>query len=278
MISIGKTARLQVIRQFDFGVFLHGGEYGDILLPARYVPHGCQVDDWLDVFICLDSEDTLIATTQKPYVQVGGYAHLEVVDTNYNGAFLDWGLSKDLLVPFKEQRVPMKVGNFYTVYVFEDKSGRICGSSKLDDFLKEESDGEFEENQAVQLHIASQSPLGYKAIINDTHLGLIFNSDVLGQIRPGQKMQGYIKNIRPDGAIDLMLQPRGAGMRDDLSEKILADLKKEGGVLYLTDKSAPEDIFNRYQVSKSNYKIALGQLYKAKKIILGKDKITLPEK
>lgn len=275
MLSIGKTARLQIIKQVDFGVYLDGGELGEILLPKRYIPEDALLDDWLDVFIYLDSEDTIIATTQIPYVQVGQCAHLEVVDTNYHGAFLDWGLQKDLLVPFREQRVPMKVGNFYTVYVFEDNSGRICGSTRLDDFLNEDGEGHFEVNQPVQLRIASQSPLGYKAIIDDTHLGLIFNSDALVRISPGQTMQGYIKNIRPDGAIDLMLQPGGPGTKDDLLERIMADIKKDGGILYLTDRSAPEDIFNRYQVSKSNYKKALGQLYKDKRILLGKDKITL---
>lgn len=276
MISIGKTAKLQVIRQVDFGLYLDGEDYGDILLPARYAPPGCKVDDWLDVFIYLDSEDTIIATTEKPYVEVGECAHLEVIDTNAHGAFLDWGLSKDLFVPFKEQRVPMKVGNFYTVYVFEDNSGRISASSKLDHFLSEYADDHFKNNQPVNLHIASQSPLGYKAIIDGTHLGLVFNSDVLAPIHLGQKIKGYIKNIRPDGAIDLMLQPRGPQMRRGLAEQILADLEKQGGVSLLTDKSPADEIFSRYQVSKGNYKKALGQLYKDKKIILGKDRITLP--
>ncbi len=276
MISIGKTARLQIIRQVDFGLYLDGEDYGDILLPVRYVPPDCKIDDWLDVFIYLDSEDTIIATTEKPYVEVGESAHLEVIDTNAHGAFMDWGLSKDLFVPFKEQRVPMKVGHAYTVYVFEDNSGRISASSKLDHFLSEYADDHFQNNQPVNLHIASQSPLGYKAIIDGTHLGLIFNSDVLTPIQVGQQIKGYIKNVRPDGAIDLMLQPLGPQMRRSLSEQIMADLEKQGGVSLLTDKSPADEIFSRYQVSKSNYKKALGQLYKDKKIILGKDRITLP--
>ena len=277
MVYIGRTARLQIIREFDFGLFLHGGDLGDILLPRRYVPARYNIDDWLDVFIYLDSDDNLIATTQKPYAQVGECAYLEVVDTNSVGAFLDWGLQKDLLVPFKEQRVPMERGKSYVVYVFEDNSGRICGSSKLDSFLNEQNEDKFENNQEVDLLIAGRSPMGYKAVINGSHLGLLHNSELLTTVKTGQKMKGYIRQIRPDDAIDLTLQKQGTEMKDELSEKILADLKKSGGVSHVTDRSPPEEIFARYQVSKGNYKKVLGQLYKDKKIILTKDKITLAE-
>lgn len=277
MIYIGRTARLQIIREFDFGLFLNGGDLGDILLPRRYVPARYNIDDWLDVFVYLDSDDNLIATTQKPYAQVGECAYLEVVDTNSVGAFLDWGLQKDLLVPFKEQRVPMERGKSYVVYVFEDNSGRICGSSKLDYFLSEYADGHFENGQAVDLLISSRSPMGYKAVINGTHLGLLHNSEVLIPVKTGDRINGYIQNVRPDDVIDLTLQKQGAEMKDQLSEKILADLKKSGGVSTVTDRSPPEEIFARYQVSKGNYKKVLGQLYKDKKIILTKDKITLAE-
>lgn len=275
MVHIGKTSRLQVLREVDFGLYLDGEDYGDILLPARYVPAGCRIDDWLDVFVYLDSEDTIIATTEKPYAEVGDCACLQVVDLNAYGAFMDWGLSKDLFVPFKEQRVPMTKGRSYAVFVFEDKSGRICGSSKLDHFLNEYADGHFKNNQAVNLLIASQSPLGYKAVINGTHLGLLYSNELLVPVVIGQRVTGYIKYIRPDDTIDLTLQQQGAGLRDRLSRQILDDLAERGGVSDLTDKSLAEDIFKRFQVSKGNYKKAIGQLYKDKKIILGKDKITL---
>lgn len=275
MVQIGKSARLQVVRMFDFGVFLHSDNLGDILVPARYVPRGCRPDDWLDVFVYLDSEDTIIATTEKPYVEVGECAYLEVIDTNSVGVFLDWGLSKDLFVPFNQQRVPMEKGRSYVVYVFEDKSGRICASTKLDHFLSEYAEGRFEPHQEVDLLIAGRSPLGYKAVINGTHLGLLYNSDLLTPVKTGQYIKGYIKNIRPDDAIDLSLQQQGQIMRDSLSEKILADLKACGGISHLTDKSSAEEIFARYRVSKGNYKKAIGQLYKDKKILLTKDQITL---
>jgi predicted RNA-binding protein (virulence factor B family) len=275
MISIGKTVRLQVVKAVDFGLYLDGEDLGEILLPKRYVPDPCAIGDWVEVFIYLDSEDIIIATTEKPYAEIGMCAHLEVVDVNSYGAFMDWGLPKDLFVPFNEQRVPMEKGRFYTVYIFQDNTGRICASSKLDRFLRETADGHFENNQAVEIHIASRSPLGYKAIINGTHLGLIHNSDVLAPIQVGQVGTGYIKYIRPDDAIDLALQQQGVEMRKTLLQSILDDLAQNGGASDLTDKSPAEDIFNRFQVSKSNYKKALGQLYKDKKIILKDDQIML---
>ncbi|WP_041794024.1 CvfB family protein [Micavibrio aeruginosavorus] len=277
MLSIGKTAQLEIIKEVDFGLYLDGEHFGEILLPARYVPDNCKVGDWLDVFLYLDSEDTIIATTEQPFAEMGECAYLEAVDSNSYGTFLDWGLSKDLFAPFKEQRAPMEIGKSYVVYIFEDKSGRISASSKLDNFLNEYADGYFIDNQAVDLLIASRSPLGYKAVIDGTHLGLIHNNDVITPIHVGQEIIGYIKDIRPDGAIDLALQQQGAQMRGTLTQQILADLKKNGGASTLTDKSPPEEIFKRYQVSKANYKKAIGQLYKDKKIILGKDKITLPK-
>lgn len=277
MLSLGKTASLQVIRKVDFGLYLDGDDFGDILLPARYVPNDWEIGAWLDVFIYLDSEDRVIATTERPYVEVGEYAHLEVIDVNAYGAFMNWGLPKDLFVPLKEQRVRMERGKFYTVCVFEDNSGRICASSKLDHFLNERAEGHFENNQQVSLHIATRSPLGYKAIIDGTHLGLLHNNDVLVPIRPGQRMSGYIKNIRDDDAIDLSLQQQGAEMRGTLLQQILSDLEQNGGLSNLTDKSPADEIYQRFQVSKSNYKKALGQLYKDQKIILEKDKISLPK-
>lgn len=263
------------MKEVDFGLYLDGGDVGEILLPKRYVPADSKISDWLDVFVYLDSEDNIIATTETPYAELGECAYLEVVDTNSYGAFLNWGLSKDLLVPFKEQRVPMKIGRSYAVYIFEDNSGRLCASSKLDHFLNERSEGEFEKNQAVDILIASRSQLGFRAVINGTHLGLIHNNDMLASTDIGQALTGYIKSIRPDDAIDLALQPQGKEMKQDLSQKILNDLETSGGVSTLTDKSSPEDIFQRYQVSKANYKKALGQLYKDSKIKLEKEKITL---
>ena len=277
VVAVGKTCRLLVVKEVDFGLYLDGGEeFGEILLPGRYVLDEMRVGDWATVFIYRDSEDIVIATTEKPFVEVGQYARLTVVDTNAIGAFMDWGLSKDLFVPFKEQGEIMRVGKAYTVWVYEDKTGRVCGSSKLGKHLSARAEGRFVANQKVKLYIAGQSPMGYKVIIEGSHLGLLYKGDVLVPVTVGQRLEGYIKTIRPDDAIDVMLQPQGEEMRDDLAERILADLKEAGGVLYLTDKSPPQEIFAHYQVSKSNYKRVLGLLYKEKKIVLEKDKISLP--
>lgn len=275
MAALGRISALRVVKAVDFGLYLDGGEMGEILLPARYVPAGCVPGDTLDVFIYLDSEDKLIATTEKPYAQIGECAYLKVVDTNAMGAFMDWGLSKDLFVPFKEQRVPMQAGRSYVVAVFEDNTGRICGSSKLDHFLSERADGRFKRMQEVDLLIASRSDLGFKAVIDGTHLGLIHNADVLGNLAPGQRMTGYIKLVRMDEAIDIVLQQHGEEMRYSLTKHIMEDLEARGGASTLTDKSAAEDIFARFQVSKGNYKKAIGQLYKEKKIVIEDSRIVL---
>lgn len=275
MASLGRTSELQIIKAVDFGLYLDAGELGEILLPARYVPAGCKPGDWLTVFIYLDSEDKLIATTEQPRAEIGECALLTVVDTNSLGAFMDWGLSKDLFVPFKEQRVPMQTGRSYVVAVFEDNTGRICGSSKLDHFLNERSEGRFRKGQPVDLLIASRSDLGYKAVIDGTHLGLIHNADALVALSPGQRMTGYIKLVRADDAIDLVLQERGEKLRYSLAKHILDDLVANGGTSPLTDKSPADDIFARFQVSKGNYKKAIGQLYKEKKIVIEPDRITL---
>lgn len=275
MAELGKKSKLTVLKQVDFGLYLDGGDLGEILIPKRYVPKGCEVDDELEVFLYLDSEDRIIATTEEPYAQVGECASMKVVSAGKFGSFVDWGLSKDLLVPFKEQRTPMQIGRSYTVFVFIDATGRIAASSKLSAFLKETNDGSFIDGQMVDLQIASRSDMGYKAIIDGRYLGLIHNSDVLRPIEIGAKVEGYIKNIRDDGRIDLTIQARGEEAIDALAKEILEFLAEEGGTSPLTDKSNPDEIYKTFKVSKSQYKKALGQLYKAKRIMLSKYEIRL---
>lgn len=275
-VELGKKNNLLVVKQVDFGFYLCGDHLGDILIPNRYAPEGCKVDDFIDVFIYLDSEDRLIATTEEPYAEVGSCAHMEVVSKNSAGAFLDWGLPKDLFVPFKEQRVPMHIGESYSVFVFIDATDRIAGSSKLSRFLEEhDNDETFTEEQEVSLQIVSRSDLGYKAIIDGTHLGLIHNSDLLQPVKIGSTVTGYIKNIREDGRINLTLQAKGKNAVDSLSQTILDFIKSEGGSSTLTDKSSPDIIYKTFKVSKSHYKKALGKLYKEKRITLTKDKVTV---
>lgn len=275
MIEIGKYNEMQVVKKVDFGLYLDGEEFDNILLPTRYMPDDCEIGDLLNVFIYLDSEDRLIATTEKPFAEVGQCAYLRVVDVNRIGAFLNWGLSRDLLVPFSEQNGRMQVGGFYVVYVYLDKStNRIAASARLDNYLQETSPY-FKAGQAVNLLISADSEMAYKAVINDTHLGLIYKNEVFQPLKRGQKVKGFIKSEREDGKIDLVLQLPGGETRDELMLHIIDHLKLQQGTSNLTDKSPPEEIYQQYSVSKANYKKALGRLYKQGLIKLGKDRITL---
>lgn len=277
MAEIGKTNTLKAIKRVDFGMYLDGGDLGEILLPNRYVPVGCKPDDMIDVFLYFDSEDRLIATTDNPKAQVGECAHMEVISKSNFGAFMNWGLTKDLFVPFKEQREPMIKGNSYTVFLFIDNSGRIAASSKLSSFLKETGkEKEFKEDQEVSLQISSRSNMGLKAIINKTHLGLIHNNDINRHIAVGDKIDGYIKKVRKDGRIDLKLEKNDSELTDSISNKVIEFIKKQGGSTNITDKSSPGDIYIEFKISKSLYKRTLGKLYKAQLILIDKDIIRLP--
>lgn len=275
MVQVGKYNLLTVIKQVDFGVFLDGGEYGNILLPKRYVPGNCQLDDELEVFIYLDSEDEIIATTEQPFAEVGECAYLKVTDVNQMGAFLDWGLPKDLLVPFNEQHKPMELGKSYVVALYlDDHSQRIVASSRLSKHVYEESEF-FSPQQPVKLLICGRSDMGYKAVVNGTHLALLFKDDAFKPLKYGQKIDGYIKTIRADNKIDVSLQLPAIQQREQLTEQIIQHLEKNDGLSTLTDKSAPDAIYHQYNVSKGAYKKAIGSLYKAKRIIIERDKITL---
>lgn len=275
IVEIGKIYALEVLKEVDFGVYLDAKGLGEVLLPKRYVPKNTSVGDVLEVFLYTDSEDRPIATTQEPYVIVDECACLKVVDVNHAGAFLDWGLQKDLFVPFSEQNGRMEVGKHYVITAYVDTlTNRVVGSAKLDDILCETS-VYFKPKQEVDLLIYDFTDLGYKAVINDTHMGLVYKNEVFQTLKYGQRTKGYIKGIREDKKIDLMLQLPSADTRDDLMNKIVEHLKANGGTSPLTDKSKPEDIYQTFKVSKANYKRALGRLYKLKTINLGKTEITL---
>lgn len=275
MADIGKSNSLCVVKQVDFGLYLDGGELGEILMPVRYVPEDWDIGDYLDVFVYLDSEDRPIATTELPRVQVGECAHLSVIEVGKFGAFLNWGVAKDLLVPFKEQRVPMQEGKSYTVYLYIDKSGRIAATSKLSGYLAEENDGVFVAGEEVLLQIASRTELGYKAVVNGTHLGLVHTSEVLKPIKVGETLGGYVHSIRPDGLINLTFHPKSREKRAELSLEIIDYIEDNDGVSTITDKSAAEEIQKTFGCSKSSFKKAIGTLYKERKIKIEKGKITL---
>lgn len=275
MAEIGKFNVLNVVKQVDFGVYLDGGEFDNILLPKRYVPEGTKVGDSVDVFIYADSEDILIATTVRPRATVGQCAYLKVTDVNDTGAFLDWGLPKDLLVPYKEQHKPFELGKSYVVYIYVDEyNDRLLASSRLSRHLSEEA-MYFKADQKVKLLICGKSDMGFKAVVNHSYLGLIFRDDAFKPVKYGQKIDGYIKDVRDDKKINLSLQlPSGAGKKE-LTEQIVDYLKAAGGSSGMTDKAEPDDIYDIFNVSKKNYKKALGALYKQKRITITPDKITL---
>jgi predicted RNA-binding protein (virulence factor B family) len=278
MIKVGTYNELTIIKQVDFGLFLDGGdEFGDILLPKRYIKEGMEIGQTVNVFLYFDSEDRLIATTQRAKAEVGKFASLKVVDTNRAGAFLDWGLPKDLLVPFNQQKIPMKEGYGYVVYIYiDDISERLVASSKLDRFLDNEP-ADYKVGEKVDLLVAEKTDIGFKAIINDKHWGVIFNSDVFGEMRLGKKCKGYIKKIREDGKIDLGLTKAGYAKVDDLAERILQTMKQHQGYLALSDKSSPEQIAKILKMSKGNFKKSIGQLYRKQLIEIEEKGIRLKE-
>ncbi len=274
-MEVGALNRMRVVKKLDFGIYLDGKELGEILMPTRYIPPDCKIDDEIVAFLYKDSDDRLLATTETPLVMVEQCAHLKVVDVNNVGAFLDWGLPKDLLVPHSEQNGRMEVGRSYVVSVYiDDITERITATAKLDGWLNEEGIY-FKSDQPVDLLICGRTELGYKAIINHTHLGLIYENEVFQTLKYGQRIAGYIKAIRDDKKIDLALQLPAKETRDELMENIISYLKKSGGTSKITDKSIPDVIYQEFAVSKKNYKKALGRLYKQKLITIDKDKIKL---
>lgn len=275
MTEIGKWNTLEVVKELDFGIYLNGGEEGEILMPTRYVPEGTKIGDKINVFIYLDSEDRLIATTEIPLAIVGEIALLEAVAVNAAGAFLNWGLPKDLLVPYREQRQQMEVGEKYVVYIYVDeKSGRIAATAKIEDFL-DKTPHTFEEKQEVDLVLYEQTELGFKAIINGTHTGIVYHGDVFRVLKRGEKTKGYIKKIREDRKIDLILDKPGYEKVDTVSQQILEKLKEQKGFIPLVDKSPADDIYETFGISKKTFKKAIGSLYKARLITIEENGIKL---
>jgi predicted RNA-binding protein (virulence factor B family) len=273
MISIGKTYTLNVVKKVDFGFYLDAGELAEVLLPRRYAPPGLAIGDALEVFLYLDSDQLPVATTQKARAQVGQFAYLKVLAVTKVGAFLDWGLDKDLLVPFAEQHRPMQVGHSYLVYVHIGKAdGRIIASSKIDKFIDDDRPHHFKPRQAVELIVANSTDLGFKAIINHSHWGVLYSDEVFQRLSFGQSIKGYIKRIRADGKIDLSLQC-GQQSRDRNQQIVLDYLKKQNGFAPLHDKTDPQLIINLLGMSKGAFKKAISSLYKQRLIIISKDGI-----
>ena len=271
MVKLGKYNKLKVVKELDFGMYLDGGsEFGEILLPTKYIPKGTKIGDEIEVFLYLDSEDRVIATTLKPYAQAGEFAYLQVVAVNRVGAFLDWGLPKDLLVPFREQRSEMKEGYRYIVYIYADvESRRLVASAKLNKFL-DNTPVEYEYNQEVDLLVTQKTEQGWKVIVNSQHSGMIYDNEIFVPVQRGDRLKGYVKHIRSDEKIDVTLQKTGYDVEtmDRLAKEIYEKLRVSGGIIPLSDKSSAEEITEIFGCSKKSYKKAIGALYKAKLITI----------
>lgn len=268
-IKIGDYNELEVKKMVDFGLYLDGGEAGEILLPARYITESVEPGDVMRVFVYTDSEDRLIATTEHPFARVGEFAYLQAVEVNKVGAFLDWGLPKDLLVPYREQKVTMRRGCQYLVYLYlDDATNRVAASAKIDKFLGNVIP-EYKVRDHVDALVIGHDELGYRVIVDNLHRGLIYENEVYQPLEVGAHYEACVKRVRPDGKIDVTLNERVGVRIAPLEEQIIRLISSApDGELRLTDKSSPEAIKQTLQCSKKDFKRAVGALYKARRISL----------
>ena len=274
-LHLGKMNTLKVVRKVDFGLYLEGGPPGDILLPTRYVPKGTKIGDELEVFIYLDQEERPIATTQRPKAMVGEFAFLNVAWTNEHGAFLDWGLMKDVFCPFREQKMRMEKDRSYIVYIhIDEESYRIVATAKVEKWLSKEKP-HYKPNEEVRILVWQKTDLGFKVIVDNMYQGLIYDSQVFRELHTGDRMKAYVSNVRPDGKLDISLQKNGYEQAQDFSERLLEYLFRHDGYCPFTDKSPAEDIYTEFQVSKKVFKKAVGDLYKRRLVTLAPDGIEL---
>ncbi|MBN2635073.1 MAG: GntR family transcriptional regulator [Prolixibacteraceae bacterium] len=278
MTEIGKINKLSVVRETENGVYLDGVELGEILMPQKFVTQEVKNSGVASVFVYTDSEDRLVATTENPKAMVNDFAYMQVVSVNRYGAFLDWGLPKDLLVPFSEQKATMVEDRFYLVHIFLDViTKRLVASAKIEKFL-DNTPPEYKVGEEVDLLIADETDLGFKAIINNEHWGMIYKNQVFQPIKTGQRTKGFINKIREDEKIDLLLEKPGYEKVDSIAGKILEELKENNGFMAVSDKTSPEMIQAMFGISKKNFKKAIGSLYKNRLIDFVSDGIKLIEK
>lgn len=274
-IILGDYNNLKIVKRVSFGLYLDGDEDGEILLPAKYVPDGYDIGDIIKVFVYLDNEERLVATTEEPLAKVGDFALLRVAWTNDYGAFLDWGLLKDLFVPFSEQEGKMVKGNSYLVYVTIDrKSYRIYASARLDKFLSR-TKPPYETDEEVDIIVWRRTDLGWKVIVNGNHSGLVFANEVFRDLKTGDRLKGYVKRVRTDGKIDIALQRHGVAGDDDSSMRLLSAIEAQRGFLPLNDNSSPDEIYSMLGMSKKAFKRAAGKLYKQRLIVIDDDGLRL---
>ncbi len=277
MLKLGEYNMLEIVRERDQGIYLCDEEGDEVLLPNKYVPEQFQIRDVLKVFVYLDSSERIVATTLEPFATVKSFAYLKCTNVSGIGAFLDWGLEKDLFVPFREQSSKMRVGSWYLVYVYlDEETNRLVASSKTNAFL-DNSLVLLSSYDEVDLIASHPSPHGWNMIVNQKHLGLVYSDEIFQKITPGDQLKGFVKKVRPDGKIDLTLQRHGFRGIEPNAEQILKELKSSGGFIDLNDKSDPEDIKEVFQLSKKSFKKAIGSLYKDRKIVIEKEGIRLVE-
>ena len=277
MSRIGTTAGLKIMKLVTGGAFLDGGDLGEVFISRKEMPSGAAVGDEISVFLYRDSEAVLTGSTSRPRAELGQCAFMKVVAVTKSGAFVDWGLPKDLFVPASEQYKPLEEGRYYVILVYlDERTGRLAGTAKLHSHLNEDGSA-FRPGQEVDLLICGFSDIGYKAVVDNTHLGLVFRDDAPGELRYGQSVKGFVKAVRPDNKLDLSLLPPGQSGVDFLAERILEHLRANGGVSPLTDKSPAEHIAAVFGASKSAYKKSLGRLYKARKVRLEADRVVLQD-
>lgn len=273
MAEIGKLNNLIALKNVEFGVYLDGEELGEILLPKKYIHNDLSPGDVIEVFIYRDSENRLIATTEKPIAVVDEFAFMKVVSVTKFGAFVDWGLPKNLMVPYREQKDILEEGKSYMIYIYlDEKSQRLTGSTKLDQFL-DITPFEFKEGDEVELLIYDKTNIGFKAIIEETHSGIIYDNEVFQKLEIGQKVKGFIKKIREDRKIDLRLQKSGYDNINEVMGKILEKIKEQNGFIPVNDKSPPEVISDTFGISKKTFKKSIGALYKQRLIVMDENGI-----
>lgn len=273
-LQLGKFNTLTVARRAEQGLYLSGGPE-DILLPNRYVPENIEIGDEIDVFVYLDNEERLIATTEKPYAEVGDFAWLEVAWVNQYGAFLDWGLMKDLFVPFREQKMKMQKGRYYLVHIHLDsETYRIMASAKVERYLSE-AYPPYHGGDEVDVLIWQKTDLGFKAIVDNQFAGLLFDDEIFRELHSGDRLRAYVKLVRPDGKIDLSLQKKGQRAVKDFSDILFEHLQANGGRTPLGDKSPAEEIYAVFGVSKKVFKKAVGDLYRRRLITIEPDGLHL---
>lgn len=276
MIRLGDWNELKVTRFSDHGAYLDGGSVGEILMPNAYVQQDLQVGDVVKVFVYLDQAERLVGTTEQPLARVGDFAYLRVAWVNEYGAFLHWGLMKDLFVPFREQKMRMEKDRSYIVYVYIDpESRRIVGSAKVEKWLEEARKKDYYRGRAVDLLVQQKTDLGFKVIVDNAHSGLLYDNQLYSELHTGDRLQGVVVNVRPDGKLDVSAQSIGKSRFRDFAEVLVEELEQAGGQLPFTDKSTSEEIVARFGVSKKTFKQAVGTLYKARRIVLTDEGICL---